>query len=179
MTENFPHEINDVPQLPGRTGLTLAASLPMQHAEEKETLRQHYQLTDTQLANYYRRAIRLPGRPVENLAHLLELRIDNVVYRAGFAKDIGEARKLVQHGYFAINDRKVRTPACHLRPGDRVSAKISATSMTADHQVRLPSYLQRVPGIQDTFECTSNPLVTDIPVLFDTGSLSEHYAKSA
>ncbi len=87
---------------------------------EKQKLRRTYGVLERQFRRYYREAARRVGSTGENLLKLLESRLDNVVYRMGFACTRSEARQLVSHKAVLVNDRRVNIPSYELRPGDRV-----------------------------------------------------------
>ncbi len=78
---------------------------------EKQKLKRMYGLAERQFRGYYQKAIRMKGVAGENLLQLLERRLDNVVYRLGFASDHAEARQLVRHGHFSVNGKKVNIPS--------------------------------------------------------------------
>jgi small subunit ribosomal protein S4 len=78
---------------------------------EKQKLKRMYGLAERQFRGYYQKASRMKGVAGENLLQLLERRLDNVVYRLGFASDHAEARQLVRHGHFLINGKKVNIPS--------------------------------------------------------------------
>ena len=77
---------------------------------EKQKLRQSYGLLEKQFVRYFRLAERKRGITGENLLQLLERRLDNVVYRLGFAASRAEARQMVRHGHFQVNGRRVNIP---------------------------------------------------------------------
>lgn len=88
---------------------------------EKQRARATYGVLEKQFRRYYKEAIRRPGVSGENLVRLLETRLDNVIYRLGFADSRSQARQFVRHGLIAINGRKLDVPSAHLRPGDTIS----------------------------------------------------------
>lgn len=90
---------------------------------EKQKMRRTYGVTEKQFRNYFRQAERLRGMPGENLICLIERRLDNIVYRMGFASSRAEARQLVAHGHFTVNGRRADIPSMLLRPGDAVEVK--------------------------------------------------------
>jgi small subunit ribosomal protein S4 len=87
---------------------------------EKQKLRRIYGVLETQFRNTFHEAERRPGMTGENLLQLLELRLDNVVYRIGLGRSRREARQLVSHGHLAVNGHRVTIPSMRLRPGDTV-----------------------------------------------------------
>jgi small subunit ribosomal protein S4 len=90
---------------------------------EKQKVKRMYGLLEKQFAQTMKRASRMKGRAGENLLALLERRLDNVVYRMGFATSRAEARQLVRHGHFLVNGRKASIPSISLREGTVVSVR--------------------------------------------------------
>jgi small subunit ribosomal protein S4 len=82
-----------------------------------------YGVLERQFRRYYELANRQPGITGENLLRLLESRLDNVIWRSGFAATRPQARQLVNHGHFLVNGRKVDIPSYQLKVGDIVTAK--------------------------------------------------------
>ncbi len=78
---------------------------------EKQKVKRIYRLLEKQFAHYFELAERMPGITGENLLVLLERRLDNVVYRLGFASSLAQSRQLVRHGHFEVNGRKVTVPS--------------------------------------------------------------------
>ena len=93
---------------------------------EKQKTRRFYGVLEKQFRRYYEKASRQPGITGENLLRLLELRLDNVVYRLGFAATRRQARQFVVHGHFQVNARRVNVPSYQVRPDDLVSVKPSS-----------------------------------------------------
>ena len=96
---------------------------------EKQKAKRYYGLLENQFRNYFELAERRPGQTGENLLAILESRLDNVVYRLGFAMSRAEARQLVSHGHFTVNGRKVNIPSFLVKPGMVVSLKDSSKSL--------------------------------------------------
>lgn len=90
---------------------------------EKQKARRIYGVLESQFRKYFKEADRRKGITGENLLQLLESRLDNVVYRFGFALSRPEARQKVRHGHFSVNGRKVTIPSFLLHPGDVVSVR--------------------------------------------------------
>jgi small subunit ribosomal protein S4 len=101
----------------GRPG---KASLYLTQLREKQKVRRTYGLLEKQFARLMNEATRRDGLAGENLLQLLELRLDNAVYRAGFAVSRRAARQLVGHGHFILNGRRVDIPSIRLKPGDEL-----------------------------------------------------------
>src|SRR6476619_900587 len=100
---------------------------------EKQKAKRYYGVLEKQFANYYDKASRKSGITGENLLGMLETRLDNVVYRLGFAASRAQARQLVRHGHFHVNGRRVNIPSYGVRPDDVVTMK---TGSTAEQVVR-------------------------------------------
>ena len=101
----------------GRQG---KASLYLTQLREKQKVRRTYGLLEKQFARLMNEASRREGLAGENLLQLLELRLDNAIYRAGFATSRRAARQLVGHGHFMLNGRRVDIPSIRLKPGDEI-----------------------------------------------------------
>jgi small subunit ribosomal protein S4 len=93
---------------------------------EKQKLRFNYGVGETQLRNLMLLARKSAGSPGDKLVELLERRLDNVVFRAGFAATIPAARQLVTHGHVRLNDRRVTIPSIRLLAGDRVTIALKS-----------------------------------------------------
>ena len=87
----------------------------------KQTARRYYGLLEGQFYHYFELATKMPGKAGENLLILLESRLDNVVYRLGFASSRAQARQLVLHKHFTVNGQKVNIPSYLLKSGDVVA----------------------------------------------------------
>ena len=90
---------------------------------EKQKMRRIYGVYERQFSNYFRKAERRSGLTGTNLLTLLESRLDNVVYRLGFAESRAQARQLVQHGHIMVNGRKTGVPSALVKAGDLVSIR--------------------------------------------------------
>ncbi len=90
---------------------------------EKQKAKRYYGILEKQFRSYYEKASRRTGITGENLLRFLELRLDNVVYRLGFAASRAQARQFVRHGHFMVNGRRVNIPSFQLRPDDVLQMK--------------------------------------------------------
>ncbi len=97
---------------------------------EKQKLRRMYGVLERQFRNYYKKASAVKGSTGENLLKMLESRLDNVVYRMGFAATRAEARQLVSHRGIAVNEQVVNIPSYQLKAGDRVAVRDKAKAQT-------------------------------------------------
>ncbi len=116
---------------------------------EKQKARRIYGLLEKQFHNYFEKADRMKGKTGDNLLILLERRLDNVVYKLGFAVTRRESRQLVRHGHFLVGGRRVNIPSYLVRPGDVVemrerSRKIPSVNEALDAVVRkgIPAWLE-------------------------------------
>lgn len=89
--------------------------------KEKQKAKFAYGILERQFSNYFKKALSMPGVTGQNLLRLLESRIDNVVYRLGFATTRAQARQMVSHGFFNVNGKKVTIPSYTMKVGDIIS----------------------------------------------------------
>lgn len=116
---------------------------------EKQRAKRLYGLLEKQFRGYYTLASSQKGITGENLLRLLESRLDNVVYRLGFAKSRDEARQVVRHGHMTVNGRRVDIPSYRVRPGDVVAVCEKArellvikTALIASEKIEVPGWLE-------------------------------------
>jgi small subunit ribosomal protein S4 len=95
----------------------------MLQLREKQKARRVYGILEGQLRRYYVEATRAKGVTGERLLQLLELRLDNVIYRAGFAESRNQARQIVRHGHVDVNARRVNIPSYRVKAGDEVALR--------------------------------------------------------
>ena len=112
---------------------------------EKQKVKRMYGLLEKQFRATFARAAAMKGRSGENLLILLERRLDNVVFRMGYATSRAEARQLVKHGHFQINGKKVKTPSLLVRPGMTVGLREKSQEV------------DRITGALDSLEGRSVP----------------------
>ena len=150
---------------------------------EKQRLRFSYWVSEKQFRNYVKEAFKKPGIPGETLISLLERRLDNIVYRLGFAPTLLSARQLVVHGHVQVNGRKVNRPSYALRPGEVVelNEKSKKLIIVEEGLARSPArplfpYLEidkeNVKG-----KLTSIPERAQIPLEINEGLIMEHYTR--
>ena len=100
-----------------------------QQLREKQKAKRYYGVLESQFRSYYEMAERRQGKTGENLLSILECRLDNVVYRLGFAMSRAEARQMVSHGHFTVNGRKVNIPSYQVKPGMVITLKESSRGL--------------------------------------------------
>ena len=120
----------------GRTRRRGNASEYLLQLQEKQKARFTYGLSERQFRNLYEEANRRPGVTGENMLRYLELRLDNVVYRVGWAATRPQARQFVSHGHVSVNGKRVTVPSYRLRKGDVVTVRDKARSMIVVQQNR-------------------------------------------
>ena len=98
-----------------------------QQLREKQKVKRIYFVLEKQFRNYFQKALRQKGVTGENLLFMLERRLDNVVYRAGFSTSRRQARQIVNHGHIEVNGRKVDIPSFQVKVGDVVTVKDKST----------------------------------------------------
>ncbi|MBO2452260.1 30S ribosomal protein S4 [Actinomadura barringtoniae] len=113
---------------------------------EKQKARRIYGVLEKQFHNYYVEANRQGGKTGENLLSLLERRLDNVVYRAGFAKSRDAARQLIRHGHFMVNGTKVDIPSFLVSEADIVAVRAKSLEMTPFVVARAEAGERQVPA---------------------------------
>lgn len=111
------------PGLKGQDALRRKVSDYSLQLREKQKLRNMYGLLETQFRNYFRKAEATPGVTGENFLSLLERRLDNVVYRIGWASSRNEARQIVSHGHILVNGKKMNIPSYLTKPQDMIESK--------------------------------------------------------
>ena len=116
---------------------------------EKQKAKFIYGVLEKQFRSYFNKAKRMPGITGDNLMQILESRLDNVVFRLGFAKTRKEARQAVSHGHILVNGRRVDIPSFRVRPGDLVAVAPKAKDMlvtknaiVANASVQVPAWLE-------------------------------------
>jgi small subunit ribosomal protein S4 len=121
--------------IPGQHGLTRRTKFSEYGVQlrEKQKVKRIYGMLETQFRNYFEKATRQKGITGSNLIKLLERRMDNVVYRLGFAPSRKAARQLVLHKHFMVNNRVVDIPSYLLEPGDVITVRDRSKKLDAIH----------------------------------------------
>jgi small subunit ribosomal protein S4 len=112
----------------------------------KQKARRIYGVSERQFRRYYRNALQRRGKTGEALLQLLERRLDNVVYRLGYAQSRDQARQLVTHGHFDVNGRRTDVPSMIVRPGDEIQVRASSRKNGFFKDLRPIAEPQPVPG---------------------------------
>ena len=147
-----PIEIRPYPPGEHGRGRTKDSEYLMQKREKQKCAR-IYGVLEKQFRGYYEEAQRQSGKTGENLLRILESRLDNVVYRAGFAKSRDMARQIVRHGHITVNGRKVDIPSYRVTENDIVEVRQASLELTPFVVARaeagekiVPVWLEVIPG---------------------------------
>lgn len=178
----------------GKCALDRRSTVPGQHGaankkvreygrqlREKQKTRRYYGVLEKQFYNYYEEADRTEGMTGENLICLLERRLDNVVYRMGFAESRREARQFVLHGHITINGKKADIPSMLVKVGDVVAIKESSRSSSKfkgflEKSSVVPKWLD-VDKDNYTAKVVALPAREDVEFPFEEQLIVELYSK--
>ncbi|WP_119728456.1 30S ribosomal protein S4 [Thermomonospora amylolytica] len=132
---------------------------------EKQKARRIYGVLEKQFHNYYEQANKKSGKTGDVLLQLLERRLDNVVYRAGFAKSRDMARQLIRHGHFRVNGRKVDIPSFLVSENDIIEVKAKSHELTPFVVAKAEAGERQVPAwMEAVTEPTMRILIHSLPV---------------
>ena len=151
------------------------------HLREKQKARRIYGVRERQFRNYVAEAKRKKGVTGETLLTLLERRLDNLVYRAGFASSRQQARQMIVHGHFEVNGRATNVPSMLLNVGDAVSIKKARRSrvkaiVEANQGRETPTWLEKNADAMK-FQLVSTPNVEQIGLSIATNLIVEFYSR--
>ncbi|MGG7096930.1 30S ribosomal protein S4 [Clostridium sardiniense] len=149
---------------------------------EKQRLRAYYGVLEKQFSRYVKEAFKSKRQPGEALLLRLESRLDNMVYRMGFASSIRASRQMVNHGHFLVNGEKVDIPSYKLQPGDKVmlrekSRKVELfTNTFKENELNSLSYIEKdVDNFIGTY--VREPERNELPIEIDEQLIVEFYSK--
>ena len=150
---------------------------------EKQKVKRIYGLGEKQFRNLFERANHVPGVTGENLIIALELRLDNIVFRMGFAQSRSQARQLVRHRHVEVNGRAVDVPSYHVSTGDEISVRNKSknilpieASLEARTRPTLPDWLA-LDEKQRVGRMVRTPTRADIPLAAQEQLIVELYSK--
>jgi len=150
---------------------------------QKQQARYSYGMLERQFKRFFNQAERQPGVTGDNLLVLLERRLDNVVYRLGFADSIAQSRQLVLHGHITLNGRKVNIPSALVKEGDTISFKESSTKSeyykTLAQNIEgkvVPAWLS-LDRKNLSGQVLSLPTPEDVEAKFNTKDIVEFYSR--
>lgn len=133
----------------------------------KQMTRRFYGVLENQFHHYYEMAVNMPGKTGDNLLILLETRLDNVVYRCGWASSRAEARQLVVHGHFTVNGKKVDIPSYLVKSGDLISIKDSSRQSEKIKAVIEANSAHPIPKWLDVDAANAQAKVAEVPTRED------------
>ena len=150
---------------------------------EKQAAKRSYRLLEKQFRNYYIKASQKAGDTSENFIQLLEIRLDNIVYRLGLADSRDSARQLITHGHFTVNDKKVSIPSYQVKVGQIIGYnKKSLESPTIKERlsklakVQVPGWLSLEPE-EAKGQMVSVPKKDELNLPFDLTLIIEYYSR--
>lgn len=149
---------------------------------EKQRLRAYYGVLEKQFCRYVEKAFKSKELPGEALIQMLESRLDNMVYRMGFAPSIRAARQMVNHGHFLVNGKKVNIPSYQLSVGDEVVLREKSRNTNIFKETFENNSLNVLPYIHkevESFKATFSrkPLREEIPIVINDSLIVEFYSK--
>jgi small subunit ribosomal protein S4 len=130
---------------------------------EKQKARRIYGVLEKQFRTYYEEANRRTGKTGEELLKILESRLDNVVYRAGYAKSRDMARQLVKHGHFTVNGKKVDIPSFRVTEHDIVQVRENSAELTPFVVARAEAGMRTVPAWLEAIPSQLKILIHSLP----------------
>jgi len=150
---------------------------------EKQKAKKYYNVMEKQLRLTFEKASKKTGDSGKNLLRLLEMRLDNVVFRLGLAKSRSQARQLVNHGHFEVNGVKTDIPSFIVKPGQEIAVRARAKKSPYFKQiaeslkkVELPAWLN-LQAAEMKAKVLHEPSDTDLPTNFKVQMIIEYYSK--
>jgi len=173
-------------QKPGAHGATRGGRVSVssygKQLIEKQKAKFMYGLRERQFRNYVKEATRLQGDSGVALQQLLEMRLDNVVYRMGFAQTRAQGRQFTTHGMFQLNGKKMDIPSHIVRPGDVVGLRENKAKKTVFQNISevlsqrdAPSWLA-VDAVKKEGKVLGKPIDADLDKVFDVKLIIEYYS---
>ena len=152
---------------------------------EKQKAKRYYGVLEKQFAEYYEMATKMKGITGENLLQILETRLDNVVYRLGFAVSRPEARQLVRHGHFTVNGAKVNIPSYLIKAGDEIAIKLKTMDspkmkaiLESTEYKPMPKWLELTKNDNNyTGKVVALPTAEDVDLPIEVHLIVELYSK--
>ena len=152
---------------------------------EKQKARKTYGLTEKQFSNYFKKAIKIKGDTGINLLKLLELRLDNIVYRLGLAKSRAQAREIINHGHIQVNNVKVDRPSYQAKVNDIISVKENSAKLSLfkdllksiKNKKDIPAWLGYTDEKTLKAKVINLPTEKELNLGIDTALIIEFYSK--
>jgi len=150
---------------------------------EKQKAKRIYQLLEQQFKNYFAKAMNKKGNTEENLWQYLELRLDNVIFRLGLASSRAQARQMVNHNFFKVNDKKVNVPSFQVKTGDVITVsatkdggKLFENIVEKLKKKEVPAWLS-LDAAKKEARMTGMPTVEDLQQSVDMKLIVEYYSR--
>ena len=148
---------------------------------EKQRLREYYNVMEKQFRSYVEKALKSDEPSGDNLIKQLETRLDNLVYRMGFAASIRQARQMVTHGHFLVDGKKLDIPSYQVKPGQKISLKEKSRKLDLFKENYQGAFLSNYPYIskEENFEGTliRYPERTEVPIEIQDTLVIEFYSR--
>ena len=171
---------------PGQHGSNLRTKLSNYGIQlrEKQRIKYLYGVLEKQFRNYFKKAISTPGITGDNLMSLLEQRLDNVVYRLGFADSRNQARQIINHGHIQVDEQKVNSPSYQVKIGQKISwtekskkSKLqSIIKSESGKNAIVPNWL-KVDTTKLEGEAVASPSADDFDPNIDRMQIIEYYSR--
>lgn len=173
------------PTAPGQHGQSRSRlSEYGQQLREKQKAKISYGVMERQFENYFNRALKQTGVTGENLLKLLEMRLDNIVFRLGFAETRAQARQLVNHGFFVVNGKRADIPSYSVKVGDVISVKPAKQKSAYMEKLkekiknfRTMEWLE-LQGDKLSGKVLSQPSAQELNTQINTQLIVEHYSRT-
>lgn len=173
---------NYPPGLHGAKGRNKTTSYGIQ-LREKQRAKRYYGLLEKQFRLYYEKAAVKRENTMEALLHLLELRLDNVIFRLGLAQSHQQARQLVSHGHILVNGKKVTIPSYQAQPGDTIEVRASSKTMPYFEKTKASLIKHEAPTWISLEKKDMKAKILDLPTveqvaaIFDLRHIIEFYSR--
>lgn len=172
---------NYIPGMHGPKGSFAKKSEYSRQLREKQKLKRLFGVTERQMVNYFKKASGQKDITGNAMLKLLESRLDNVIYKGGFAKTRSQARQMVNHGLFKINNNRMNIPSFHTKPGDKfeVIARVKKSKLfnEIDKQKFAPAKWLKVDYNNLSGEVARELEPTDLEQAVQTSLVVEYYSK--
>ena len=149
---------------------------------EKQKVKLFYGVNESQLENIFKKSKRLVGSTPENLCKILEKRMDNILFSAGFGKSKKETRQLINHGHFVLNNRRHTIPSTTLKIGDTVSIRKESQNIKDFTNLKESILQKRSPGFikidseKLTVKLDKEPVISELNLPFNFDAIVEYYS---
>jgi len=173
------------PYPPGQSGIKRRSRFPegpdfKKQLMEKQRFRFQYNVSESQMKQYFKEASKQTGNTVDNIVQLLESRLDAVMYRSGFAPSIFASRQFTSHGHFLVNGKDMNIPSYRMRENDVLMIRPKSRNLAIFSDIKAPSttvpyLLVEVDKMKVTF--LHFPLREDVPIIRDVPLVIEYFSR--